>query len=93
MSDDLISRGELIKTLRVRGNPWGNYAETTIRKMPAAYDLNDVIERLQTELGLADNEKERCVRENPLQFDNAKGYAHGISVALEIVKSGGVADE
>lgn len=59
---------------------------------PTAYDVDKVIERLQTELGLADNEKERCVRENPLQFDNAKGYAHGISVALEIVKSGGVAD-
>lgn len=58
-----------------------------------AYDVEKVIERLQTELNLADKEKERCARENTFQFDTAKGYAQGISVALEIVKPGGVADD
>lgn len=57
---------------------------------PTAYDANKVLEKLRTELSLADGEKERCARENPLQFDTAKGYANGISVALEIVKSGGI---
>lgn len=56
--------------------------------IPTAYDVDKIEERLQTELSLADKEKECCARENPLQFDEAKGYAHGISVALEIVKSG-----
>ena len=58
-----------------------------------AYDVDKVIERLQMELSVADKEKEQCAKENPLQFDTAKGYARGISVALEIVKSGGVADD
>ncbi len=48
------------------------------------------MEGLRLELGLADKEKERCAKENPLQFDEAKGYARGVAVALEVVKSGGV---
>lgn len=45
-----------------------------------------ILERLEEELKLADEEKERCARENQLQFDSAKGYANGIANALEIVK-------
>ena len=45
-----------------------------------------IIEKLEKELKLADREKERCARENPLQFDSAKGYAHGVGKAIEIVK-------
>ena len=45
-----------------------------------------IIEKLEEELKLADNEKERCVKENHLQFDSAKGYANGIANAIEIVK-------
>ena len=45
-----------------------------------------IIEKLEEELKLADREKERCARENPLQFDSAKGYAHGVGNAIEIVK-------
>lgn len=56
--------------------------------IPTAYDADKVKEKLQTELSLADKEKERCARENPLQFDESKGYARGIAAALEIVKSG-----
>lgn len=67
--------------------------QKVIEKQQVAYDVDKVIDRLRAKLGLADKEKERCASENPLQFDTAKGYAHGISVALEIVKSGGVADE
>lgn len=44
------------------------------------------IEILEVELHLADKEKERCARENQLQFDSAKGYANGIANAIEIVK-------
>lgn len=60
-----------------------------IDRMPIAYDADKVVERLESELNLADKEKERCARENPLQFDTAKGYAYGMSVTLDIVKSGG----
>lgn len=61
-----------------------------VKRQPIAYDVDKTVEKLRTELSLADNEKERCARENPLQFDTAKGYANGISVALEIVKSSGI---
>ena len=52
--------------------------------MQAAFEK--IIEKLEEELKLADEEKLRCARENPLQFDSAKGYAHGVGNAIEIVK-------
>lgn len=52
--------------------------------MQAAFEK--IIEKLEEELKLADEEKLRCERENPLQFDSAKGYAHGVGKAIEIVK-------
>ena len=42
--------------------------------------LDKVIERLETEGKLADEERDRCARENPLHFDTAKGYATGIYI-------------
>ena len=45
-----------------------------------------IIEKLENELKLADEEKLRCARENPLQFDSAKGYANGVANSIEIVK-------
>lgn len=58
--------------------------------IPTAYDVDKAVEGLRLELGLADKEKERCAKENPLQFDEAKGYARGVAVALEVFKSGGI---
>lgn len=55
---------------------------------PTAYDIDKVVDELEKELGLADKEKERCTAENNLQFDTAKGYASGLSAAIEIVKLG-----
>ena len=52
--------------------------------MQAAFEK--IIEKLEKELKLADEEKLRCARENSLQFDSAKGYAHGVGNAIEIVK-------
>ena len=51
-----------------------------------------IIEKLEKELKLADEEKLRCARENPLQFDSAKGYANGVANSIEIVKAGVNAD-
>jgi hypothetical protein len=47
-----------------------------------------VLETLKKELDLADRERDRCSRENILQFDEAKGYARGISYAMEVVIKG-----
>lgn len=59
--------------------------------MQAAFEK--IIEKLEEELKLADEEKLRCARENPLQFDSAKGYAHGVGKAIEIVKQEAAAYE
>ena len=52
--------------------------------MNKAFDK--IIEKLEEELKLADEEKLLCARENPLQFDSAKGYANGVANSIEIVK-------
>lgn len=59
-----------------------------IKESPTAYDIDEIVKRLEAELKFADEEKERCSRENPLQFDSAKGYATGIANAIKIVKGG-----
>lgn len=80
------------------GRCCGNYEHETVEMMEKAfaesrlYDPYEVVEQLESELRLADKEKERCVRENPMQFDSAKGYAMGLSNAIEIVKAGGTSD-
>ena len=51
--------------------------------------MQNIVERLEEELELTDKEKRRCVHENPLQFDEAKGYARGIANAIEIVREEG----
>lgn len=96
---DLISRKELIEKIEKNCYPirYDRCSEENgmtvtgimqaINEQPTAFDLESVIEQLQTELSLADKEKERCARENPLQFDEAKGYSHGMAVSLEILKS------
>ena len=65
------------------------YMPKIINDEPTVFDVGKVVDQLESELRLADKEKERCARENPLQFDSAKGYAMGLSNAIEIVKAGG----
>ena len=48
--------------------------------------IQKIMEKLEEELKLADEEKRRCVNENALQFDSAKGYATGVYNSIEIVK-------
>ena len=64
-----------------------------IKKMPTAYDIDKVVEKLKKELSLAKKEKEKCTGENHLQFYSTKGYADGISYAIAVVKQGGVSEE
>ncbi len=47
-----------------------------------------IIKQLEEELRAADTEKERTAKEDVLQFDSAKGYAHGIANALKIARGG-----
>lgn len=63
--------------------------EDTISKWNTRKPMERIMERLEEELHLSDKEEERCVYENPLQFDEAKGYARGIANAIEIVKEVG----
>lgn len=81
----LIDADELTKD-RVENDPVRIAAECA----PTAFDKEKVIKELREELNLSDAEKERCARENPLQFDSAKGYANGIANAIEIVEKGGI---
>ena len=105
MSDDLISRKELLKRFivsdsgrRIPEYDIDNFpiqisikdVKDIIRKAPTVFDKEKVMGNLQEELKLSDTEKERCARENPLQFDSAKGYANGIANAIEIVEKGGI---
>lgn len=64
-----------------------------VDSQPTAYDVDKVVEELEEELKLADDEKARCIKENPMQFDEAKGYARGMACAIEIVKRGGRDEE
>ena len=59
-----------------------------IEEQPTAFYEERVLDELRNELKLADMEKDRCSRENILQFDEAKGYARGIWYALEVVIRG-----
>ena len=102
MSDDLISRKEAYKAFSeyINRSFLGEISSQTelsigeiasvIQSVPTAFDREKVISELQEELKLSDTEKERCARENPLQFDSAKGYANGMANAIEIVKKGGI---
>ena len=90
----LIDADKLKKELYFIGLNTGDIisvvTEDMIDLQPTVYNVDKVIAELEEELNLADMEKERCLKENPLQFDSAKGYAHGIANAIEIVRKGGV---
>lgn len=96
MSDDLISRKALINILKILKGVDKDWLLTInqiidfIEDQPIAFNKEKVIKELREELNLSDAEKERCARENPLQFDSAKGYANGIANSIEIVEKGGI---
>ena len=48
--------------------------------------IDRIVEQLEEELRLSEEEKRRCVAENAMQFDSAKGYYNGIDNAIAIVK-------
>lgn len=46
-----------------------------------------ILEEIENESKLANEEIRRCASENPLQFDEAKGYARGVEYVAEIIRS------
>ena len=90
MSDDLISRKFLLECAEYDDKWRLVIPYEKVKNAPTAFDKEKVIKELREELNLSDAEKERCARENPLQFDSAKGYANGIANAIEIVEKGGI---
>lgn len=93
----MIDEKELIKELDAWWETLDSRTDSTIcdvieavkekiDDIPTAYDLDNVIKALGKELKLAEMDKEQVMIENPLQFDYVRGYAMGISNALEIVK-------
>ena len=60
--------------------------ELATEKWNTRTPVEEVVARLEEEGKLADEERDRCARENPLHFDTAKGYATGIYNAIEIIK-------
>lgn len=57
-----------------------------VKNIPTAYDVDKVLEQLKIEEKLAEEEKKRCSCCSTTQWEEAKGYANGISVAIDIVK-------
>ena len=48
--NDLISRSEAIRLLRLHGNPYNNFVEQTIKSIPS-YDLVKVIRCIEDKRG------------------------------------------
>lgn len=49
--------------------------------------LEKILEEIENESKLAHEKMRRCASENPLQFDEAKGYARGVEYVAEIIRS------
>lgn len=61
-----------------------------IENQATVYDVDKVLEQLKIEEKLAKEEKKRCSCSSTTQWEEAKGYANGISVAIDVVKGGGI---
>ena len=48
--------------------------------------LEKILEEIEKQSELAHEEIRRCASENPLQFDEAKGYARGVEYTTEIIR-------
>ena len=92
-ADDFIKKFSYAEANTEEENTMCATVRRMVKEQPTAFDVEKVLEQLEEELKLADDEKARCIKENPIQFDSAKGYAHGIAVAIEIVKRGGRDEE
>lgn len=49
--------------------------------------LEKILEEMENESQLAHEEMRRCVRGNPLQFDEVKGYARAMEYVVDTIRS------
>lgn len=49
--------------------------------------LEKILKEMKNESQLAHEEMRRCASENPLQFDETKGYARGVEYVAKIIRS------
>lgn len=49
--------------------------------------LENILEEMENESKLAHEEMRRCARENPLQFDEVKGYARAMEYVIDTIRS------
>ena len=95
---DLISRSELIKVLKDRatnesimGYMVAYYVTNSIidevEEQPTAYDIDEVVEKLEIERKTANNTY------NSFNMGVDLGRVFGLEKAIEIVKQGGVSDD
>ena len=49
--------------------------------------LEKILEEIENESQLANEEMRRCVRGNPLQFDEVKGYARAMEYVVDTIRS------
>ena len=90
MSDDLISRKELLD--RLRGNVLVDVTpalEDAIENQPAAFDKKKVIEELRELHVNSKTSKNQCEFESTEDFDYM-GAEVAYKTAIEIVKKGGI---
>ena len=87
-ADDLKARAR--EEAVAMEEPWKSkfaiLVEWLVDKTFTAYDVEAKVAELEKEYDLADKDKARCIEENPLQYDEVKGYARGIDTAISIVR-------
>lgn len=63
--------------------------EELLKRWNTRKPLQNIVERLEEELRLAEEERDRCPIKALPYYDSVKGYANGVHNAIEIVKEKG----
>lgn len=68
-------------------------SEENFERWNTRIPMQNIVERLEEELRLAEEERDRCVIKALPYYDNVKGYATGMHNAIEIIREEGVMHE
>ena len=94
--NDLISRCDVLSyILYVQNSGLGKkkaleYIYKYVENAISAYNVDKVVEQLETEMEFAEKEMEECTFKGMPFYDTQKGYATAMYNAIEIVRKGGV---
>ena len=90
MTESFTGSGVFVECTNCGATTLTFYYKDRINKATKAWNnrkpVDDVLERLEEEYKAAADDMKRCLRENPLQFDSAKGCAQGLYNAIKIIK-------